>query len=306
MRCSTCGTENRAEVRFCRKCGQPLTGAPPPALEGGTAGIICPSCGTTVKAGMDFCPRCGRALDLAAAPVSTPVIEDAPPHRPPTARPPVVVAPEDAAFKPSASRLATIPRTFGIVLSGLLLVLCVGLILITLVTLAREGKLSFLPGLSPTATATPTVVFRTPTATVPSLPSPTPTVMLVVTQPLTLTADMVDAVVVLDVSTKMPRIGEQLLFTITFTNTGEAPLSRMRFTLDGQWAEVLAAREFVGPLVERPGPLLPGEQEIVVFSLDGRQLGLAQLWAGVTFEVQVPTPYLERRISEKVLISVMP
>src|SRR5215472_15887896 len=49
MRCSKCGSDNRAERKFCAKCGGPL--AP-----------LCPKCGASNEPGEDFCGECGTSL----------------------------------------------------------------------------------------------------------------------------------------------------------------------------------------------------------------------------------------------------
>jgi class 3 adenylate cyclase/tetratricopeptide (TPR) repeat protein len=54
IRCSNCGTENRAESRFCGGCGTALA-------------RVCPACGATNDAGMRFCNSCGSPLEESAA-----------------------------------------------------------------------------------------------------------------------------------------------------------------------------------------------------------------------------------------------
>ncbi len=51
MRCSNCGTENRAGAKFCRVCGNSLS-------------LTCPN-GHPVEAGSRFCDECGdEARDI--------------------------------------------------------------------------------------------------------------------------------------------------------------------------------------------------------------------------------------------------
>ena len=59
MRCSACGVENRAGVRFCEECGARLE-AP------------CPACGASVPPGKKFCGACGAALGPAARSADAP------------------------------------------------------------------------------------------------------------------------------------------------------------------------------------------------------------------------------------------
>jgi class 3 adenylate cyclase/tetratricopeptide (TPR) repeat protein len=49
MQCAACGTENRADRRFCGQCGGPLS-------------LTCPSCGTANEPSDRFCGECGSAL----------------------------------------------------------------------------------------------------------------------------------------------------------------------------------------------------------------------------------------------------
>ena len=56
MRCDACGTENRADRRFCRECGTTLA-------------VTCSMCGAANEAGDKFCGNCGAALDAEAVPV---------------------------------------------------------------------------------------------------------------------------------------------------------------------------------------------------------------------------------------------
>jgi class 3 adenylate cyclase/tetratricopeptide (TPR) repeat protein len=56
--CAHCGTENRADAKFCGGCGAPL-------------GRVCAACGSANDAGMRFCNECGTALDAVAAPEPT-------------------------------------------------------------------------------------------------------------------------------------------------------------------------------------------------------------------------------------------
>lgn len=78
MECPKCGTENRAEVRFCRHCGERLVLDQPQAPSAGvtivpipTPRTVCKTCGAEVKPTARFCPRCGKEL-LAPSPPSPP------------------------------------------------------------------------------------------------------------------------------------------------------------------------------------------------------------------------------------------
>jgi class 3 adenylate cyclase len=54
MICERCGTENRAERRFCRSCG-------------GALAALCPVCSSPAEPGDRFCGSCGHPLDVEAA-----------------------------------------------------------------------------------------------------------------------------------------------------------------------------------------------------------------------------------------------
>jgi class 3 adenylate cyclase/tetratricopeptide (TPR) repeat protein len=61
MQCATCGTENRADRRFCSQCGNPLS-------------VSCPNCGAANEPSDRFCGACGSTLgDAAAARAAVPV-----------------------------------------------------------------------------------------------------------------------------------------------------------------------------------------------------------------------------------------
>src|SRR5690242_8380613 len=57
MHCPACGTENRADAKFCGGCGQAL-------------GHSCPACGAANDPGMRFCNECGAPLEAGAAPAA--------------------------------------------------------------------------------------------------------------------------------------------------------------------------------------------------------------------------------------------
>ncbi|MDQ3661741.1 MAG: AAA family ATPase [Actinomycetota bacterium] len=59
MFCDSCGAENRAGAKFCRKCGSTLA-------------LACPSCGSPYESGDAFCADCGKALGGRPAAASVP------------------------------------------------------------------------------------------------------------------------------------------------------------------------------------------------------------------------------------------
>jgi len=54
MKCSKCGAENNAGVKFCINCGSSL-------------GLFCPNCGAANSAGAKFCVSCGNQFGVPAA-----------------------------------------------------------------------------------------------------------------------------------------------------------------------------------------------------------------------------------------------
>ncbi len=62
--CPNCGFENASAVRFCCKCGTPLSDpAEPKAAE-----AVCPVCGARVRQDARFCTQCGAQMPIAAGP----------------------------------------------------------------------------------------------------------------------------------------------------------------------------------------------------------------------------------------------
>src|SRR5215212_6531495 len=55
MRCSGCGVEDLAPLRFCRACGVRLA-------------VACGACGTPCDVGSRFCGECGGSLEDSARP----------------------------------------------------------------------------------------------------------------------------------------------------------------------------------------------------------------------------------------------
>jgi double zinc ribbon protein len=59
MKCSGCGFENAAGMKFCGECG-------------GALALKCRSCGFENPRGMKFCGECGKSLADPATPVQSP------------------------------------------------------------------------------------------------------------------------------------------------------------------------------------------------------------------------------------------
>jgi len=119
--CPNCGNFNRAEARFCSKCGHvfkppavstspaPSTPAPvstlkPVAAPAPTAGMnLCPTCGKEVSSDTRFCRHCGH-------PLTTPQPTTPRPNTPPAAN---VAAASISANRATSSHAATAPVTPG-------------------------------------------------------------------------------------------------------------------------------------------------------------------------------------------------
>src|SRR6516162_9617694 len=69
MRCSRCGTEGTAGMKFCGQCGAPLV-------------AHCPSCGAGNPPEHKFCGQCGTPLDPAGLQASAAAATDAPKSHP--------------------------------------------------------------------------------------------------------------------------------------------------------------------------------------------------------------------------------
>src|SRR5437899_3136553 len=65
MRCSTCGSDNAAERKFCLECGAPLA-------------LACPQCRTPNEARAKFCGECGTPLAATASGTAQPAVVEAP------------------------------------------------------------------------------------------------------------------------------------------------------------------------------------------------------------------------------------
>ena len=68
LACSSCGTENPQQARFCMACGKPLARS-------------CPTCGEEAPPEARFCMSCGTSLSPAAAPTQPhPAVPEPPPE----------------------------------------------------------------------------------------------------------------------------------------------------------------------------------------------------------------------------------
>jgi membrane protease subunit (stomatin/prohibitin family) len=61
VRCSSCGTLNGENAKFCSSCGQSLAPPAPPQAPA-AATVTCSKCGTSNPAASKFCGNCGQSL----------------------------------------------------------------------------------------------------------------------------------------------------------------------------------------------------------------------------------------------------
>ena len=61
--CPSCGTQVRADARFCPVCGGDMKKTPAPVVEKPAEQMTtCPYCGAQIRASAKFCPSCGSAM----------------------------------------------------------------------------------------------------------------------------------------------------------------------------------------------------------------------------------------------------
>ncbi|MFP4344550.1 MAG: zinc ribbon domain-containing protein [Anaerolineales bacterium] len=74
MQCPSCGFENRADARFCKRCGTHLP-QEAPAVHEQERERTCPNCDAPLRSGARFCKRCGTQIEEeepAVAPAAAP------------------------------------------------------------------------------------------------------------------------------------------------------------------------------------------------------------------------------------------
>jgi hypothetical protein len=214
MICPRCGTENRAEVRFCRHCGQRLikeTPQPPSAeptlIPSPPTNTVCGVCGAAVKSTARFCPRCGNELPVptpqlapqpsatpphtpnaittstgqmpSSVPVSIPPAIQTPPPQPsysqPMEPPPPSAMDRSSKQKPAlAGKEQKKTKPMSRWLWGAIIGIIIIIILIVLAVVSIPKVLKGI-GLFATATATPVAEEPSPTLTI--TPSPTSTTL---------------------------------------------------------------------------------------------------------------------------------
>jgi len=158
--CPRCQTPNRADARFCTKCGASLSAtqaAPSPQTPPGPskAGMIaCPNCGAESSSKAAFCNQCGQPLPPEPAPLQSRVTQALTQTNQPRATPPPYSPPRVSRQQPMPG--APPRRTVGLIGLGVLAIIA----LIVVFAMA----VSLLAG-QPVGVASPT-----PTATQPPRP----------------------------------------------------------------------------------------------------------------------------------------
>lgn len=318
MKCPSCGAENRPDVRFCRKCGQPMQGATPPPSEPppqsqeaqppagpvhGT-GVVCPSCGANVKPGARFCPRCGQSIQAGGEPQPPPdEAQPSPgtgPQRyvqppqpvPPTEQPAAAPAgggPQPVSAPPPSAKKSGPPLWMWLVGGFVLLVIIGGGAFGAWYLFLRdtEGEADATP--TPTITATSEEVVSTdPTATPtpPSTATPEPTAT---TTPDGLSIDVAHAVL-----PDSPRVGTPLALTVFMTNTGEVPIEITDIQLLKAWREYLDQL----PSPDVGGVIEPGQSRTTIFNFTAREPGEVTIQLLVIGDVMTEPRTTEQRLSE--------
>ncbi|MBN1260997.1 MAG: zinc ribbon domain-containing protein [Anaerolineae bacterium] len=220
MKCPNCGTENRPDVRFCRRCGYALTAAQPaaerpaPAVQpsvtpsaqpsavppasrapvvdpGSGSGMVCPACGATAKPGARFCPRCGKPLPAVSQPQHPPQAGGlgAPPGgahyavSPPAPQGPPNYPPPVPSTTPPTKKGKGIPIWVWIVFGVAALAIIVGMVFLAVKLLGKGDDEPTDTTPTPTLTVTPTQEPGDDTTEQPTstLPLPTATPSIIIT-----------------------------------------------------------------------------------------------------------------------------
>lgn len=285
MKCAGCGTENRAEVRFCRHCGQRLIleSSTPPAeitvVPTQPPNTVCSVCGAAVKPTARFCPRCGKELRTPTPQPQQPVVSTAT-HRPnantsntdqmpvsnvasvaPTYQPPPeqltysqpMEPPPPSSKDHSTEQKATLTgknlkkKTPRWVWGAIIGIIVLVVIFIVLAAVFIPKALKG-TGLLATDTATAVAVEQpSPTLTVTSSPSPTTesTPTAEATAETPPVATISAASVILTTTPETVTVNSQVVVTVSLSNNSEALIVPLRCDLIGEFAPTLKPAEGV-------------------------------------------------------------
>ena len=327
MKCSKCGTENRAEVKYCRNCGQllileqPETSPPEvTVVPSARPNTVCGVCGAAVKATALFCPRCGKELGILARPVALqqPVASKPFPdsssslNQPPSAYSP---SPQHSSFtspmeppptsvnEKYARRGTTSYREKQVngraqqsnrgwiwgALIGIIILIAILIVLTTIfIPKALKGT-----GLLKTKTPTAATLDQ-PSPTLTSTPSPTLTTEPTPTQEATVEPplNIIPAVSVLLTTTpETISVGSQVVVTVSISNDSDEPILPLCCDLLGIFAPILKPAEGVTYTIRLPDTepqLEPGANTIFVYLLDAEESGTTNLGASVLIGVGTP------------------
>ncbi len=295
MKCPKCGYENRPEARFCKRCGQPLVAAPPPAPPAApsappAAEVTCPQCGMLSKAGARFCANCGAPLTPpgaaavppfpgAAAPPSYPPPPSQPagpayyPPTPPSYGPPYPPSPpppEPEAPEPEVPP-SRFPRWVWFVLIGLLVLCIIAAGVVGFLFVTKKGPFAQ-PEPTPTVTESPTPEESPPP---PSPESAQPAVVAVG----------------MELPTTELKVGDSLTVTVTVNNTGDRPFSEVEYRLLGEWEPALTLQG--DRAITQAEELAPSNRRTVTFSFQASQEGTAYIQVLIVAKVSGPPPRWE-------------
>ncbi len=326
MKCPACGAENRAEVRFCRHCGQRLILNPSPLIPAESTLIpslppnpVCSACGSTVKVTSRFCPRCGKAMQPPPLSQTPPSVTSMPAHNQDTQTSPTnqmqVTHAEPVApvVQPAPEKMTTIQAVDQLPpnanhtpeqksahtgkknkksIPGWIWGAIFGIIVLVVILIVLA--IIFIPqvlegtGLLATHTATAVAVELTP-PTVTHTPSPTPTVESpAAPAPVTLISP---ASVVMSFTPATITVSSQVVVSASLSNESEGLIVPLRCDLIGEFAPSLRAADGVTytiDLLDGSPPLRPGETRIIVYRMEALEPGVASLGVSLLFEVNTP------------------
>ena len=67
--CTNCGNELKPSVKFCMKCGAPVS-APMAQVKSVESSAVCPLCGKPLNPGTKFCMGCGAPITQTSQPAA--------------------------------------------------------------------------------------------------------------------------------------------------------------------------------------------------------------------------------------------
>ncbi|MFQ6100341.1 MAG: hypothetical protein ACE5OS_03795 [Anaerolineae bacterium] len=115
-----------------------------------------------------------------------------------------------------------------------------------------------------------------------------------------------DAQVAITPSATELRVGELLTVTVTITNTGQVAFGNLRYQLVGEWKPYLELAAGSEETVRHEENVAPQETNVATFALRTTQGGKATLQAYVLMDARTDPPSTESRLSETLVVLVIP